>query len=202
MHIFSAGREVNKNLPKEAFFRNLEVAPSVKAKFTSDVQKITLVCCLSPQTSTLPAGEEVKEVDVMRLDLKNPDIDSKILETIARQMPFKLIFELVYNDREQIAVWHRKLYKTDSRLIDAAALEIKGLNLDEVWKNLVAQIAGLKVAPEQSLDEAAANKEEVEKLKKQIAALENKIHREPQFNRQVEMNKELKSLKMSLGEHN
>ena len=37
-----------------------------------------------------------------------------------------------------------------------------------------------------------------EKLQKQIAALENKIRKEKQFNRQVEMNAELKQLKKNL----
>ena len=39
---------------------------------------------------------------------------------------------------------------------------------------------------------------EEEKLQKQIAALENKIRKEKQFNRQVEMNAELKRLKKDL----
>ena len=39
---------------------------------------------------------------------------------------------------------------------------------------------------------------EIEKLQKQIAALENKIRKEKQFNRQVEMNAELKQLKKNL----
>ena len=37
-----------------------------------------------------------------------------------------------------------------------------------------------------------------EKLQKQIAALENKIRKEKQFNRQVEMNAELTRLKKNL----
>ena len=37
-----------------------------------------------------------------------------------------------------------------------------------------------------------------EKLQKQIAALENKIRKEKQFNRQVEMNVELKQLRRNL----
>lgn len=46
-----------------------------------------------------------------------------------------------------------------------------------------------------SIAENIQRSAEREKLQKQIAALENKIRKEKQFNRQVEMNAELKRLK-------
>ena len=49
-----------------------------------------------------------------------------------------------------------------------------------------------------SIAENIQRSAEREKLQKQIAALENKIRKEKQFNRQVEMNAELKQLKKNL----
>lgn len=51
---------------------------------------------------------------------------------------------------------------------------------------------------ELSLAENVANDEKKLRLQKQIAALENKMRREKQFNRQVEMNAELKRLRKEL----
>ena len=49
-----------------------------------------------------------------------------------------------------------------------------------------------------SIAENIQRSAEREKLQKQIAALENKIRKEKQFNRQVEMNAELTRLKKNL----
>lgn len=49
-----------------------------------------------------------------------------------------------------------------------------------------------------SIAENIQRSAEREKLQKQIAALENKIRKEKQFNRQVEMNAELKQLRRNL----
>ena len=49
-----------------------------------------------------------------------------------------------------------------------------------------------------SIAENIQRSAEREKLQKQIAALENKIRKEKQFNRQVEMNATLKGLRKEL----
>ena len=36
------GKTLNKTIPKEAFFRNLDITPDIKNKFVSDIKKITL----------------------------------------------------------------------------------------------------------------------------------------------------------------
>ncbi len=51
--------------------------------------------------------------------------------------------------------------------------------------------AGVRIQHSENIQRSA----EREKLQKQIAALENKIRKEKQFNRQVEMTAELKQLK-------
>lgn len=53
---------------------------------------------------------------------------------------------------------------------------------------------------EYSIAESIQRSAEREKLQKQIAALENKIRKEKQFNRQVEMNATLIALRKELKE--
>lgn len=81
------------------------------------------------------------------------------------------------------------------------SLAISGLSLDAVYDGLVRQIARLQGESwnaAYSIAENIQRSAEREKLQKQIAALENKIRKEKQFNRQVEMNAELKQLKKNL----
>ena len=78
------------------------------------------------------------------------------------------------------------------------------MNMDTVYESLVRQIAGDKLLSEsgESLKESVERDEKKKQLEKQIAALESKMRREKQLNRQMEMNAELKKLREELeGKH-
>lgn len=83
---------------------------------------------------------------------------------------------------------------------DELHLCIDGLNMDAVYENLVRQIAGDKLQTDssESLKESVERDEKKKQLEKQIAVLENKMRREKQLNRQMEMNSELKKLRIEL----
>lgn len=74
-------------------------------------------------------------------------------------------------------------------------MRIDGLNMDTIYENLVRQIAGNKLAKEnnESLKDTVERQAAREKLEKDIAKLRAKIRKEKQFNRQVELNKQLKA---------
>lgn len=73
--------------------------------------------------------------------------------------------------------------------------------MDAVYESLVRQIAGnaLQAGSGESLKDSIERDEKKKLLEKQIAALENKMRREKQLNRQMEMNAELKKLKRDRG---
>ena len=69
--------------------------------------------------------------------------------------------------------------------------------MDAVYENFVRQIAGESLASsgEKDLQDSVERDLRRKQLQKQITALENKIRKEKQLNRQVELNTELKALK-------
>ena len=188
------GKTLNKNISKEAFFRNLDITPEIKNKFVTDIKKISLAHSISPLTCNLSAGEEVKEINIINIELKKEEADLRVLEKIAKQMPFKIIFSLTYEEEKQVVVFHNKLFKTGWSSSKTIQPEFHGLNLDDLWKYLVSQVGEFEIKIEEELDEVIEQNEQIEKIKKQIVALENKIQREKQFNRQVELKGDLKRL--------
>ena len=188
------GKRISKTIPKEAFFRNLDIAPGIKNKFVSDIKKLTLVQSISPLTCNLAPGEDVNEINIMEIELKKQEADLRVLECIAKQTPFKLIFSLIYEGQEQIVVYHNKLFNTGWNREGMVAIDFKGLNLNELWKYIVSQVGAFEVTREEELDEVIEQNQQIEKMKKQITILENKVLREKQFNRQVELNERLKQL--------
>ena len=79
---------------------------------------------------------------------------------------------------------------------DELHLGIDGLNMDAVYESLVRQIAGdnLQTDSGESLKESVERDEKKKQLERQISVLENKMKREKQLNRRMEMNAELKQL--------
>lgn len=192
------GKTLNKIIPKEALFRNLDITPAVKNKLVTDIKKISLVRTISPLTCNLTAGEEVKEINIISIELKKEEADLRILEKIAKQMPFMTIFSLTYEGEKQVVVFHNRLFRTGWSTNKTIQAEFQGLNLDDLWKYIVSQVGEFEVGTEQELDSVIEQNEQIEKIKKQIAILENKIQREKQFNRQVELSSRLKDLKKQL----
>ena len=72
-----------------------------------------------------------------------------------------------------------------------------GLNVDKVYENFVRQIAGeaLQTERQESLKESVERDNRRQELQKQIAVLQQKIRKEKQLNKQMQLNTELKKLR-------
>ena len=118
-----------------------------------------------------------------------------------------MIFILEYDGKIQVCTSYKEestgaafkvgsYYHTDWVTEDSFSFSITGLNLDTVYESLVRQIAGETLAKEndESLKETVERQAAREKLEKEIERLRKKIRNEKQFNRQVELNRQLKEL--------
>lgn len=92
-----------------------------------------------------------------------------------------------------------RYYHTDWLAEDELSLKVEGLNLDAVYESFVRQLAGAVLEQtegvQETLQEAVQRSEQKAKLQKQIEALQAKIRKEKQLNKQMEMNAELKKLR-------
>ena len=93
-----------------------------------------------------------------------------------------------------------RYYHTDWIPEDELQFRVDGLNMDAVYESLVRQIAGdeLQADAGESLQASVARDERRRQLEKQIAALENKMRKEKQLNRRMEINAELKKMKLAI----
>ena len=74
--------------------------------------------------------------------------------------------------------------------------------MDAVYENFVRQIGGdvLQRDGNETLKESVERDERRKQLEKQIAALQAKVRKEKQLNKQVQLNTELKRLRKELDE--
>ena len=181
---FPKSTVVRRRLPKEAFYQHLSLTATLKARFVSDVEQIQVENSLTQRNLNLENKSDIKEILLLSLHLKKQDFDGKIVEAIARQNPHKLIFLLMYGECCQLAVYHRKLYRTAWMKENDLSLVLQGNTLEEIWDNLVRQIAisSEEVLQRQELpiDEQLKRQDEINRLKKLIQKTEAAAWKEQQ----------------------
>lgn len=211
---FPPSTEFNKRIPKQKFYENAAVPAAVKRLFADQLRYIYWRNKLAVSTLNLTAGEQVTEIEIFELCLTGPKLDEAVLRQIDCEIPYHILFVLSYENKVQAWIGCKdtsesgntkvsRYLHTDWMPETELSLTISGLSLDAVYDGLVWQIARLQGeswSAAYSIAENIQRSEEREKLQKQIAALENKIRKEKQFNRQVEMNATLIALRKELKE--
>lgn len=187
--------QLQKPLPKTQIYKKFQFSNAQQTKFDADISRMDIVKQVS--TNTIPAireGEKIKSFCVLNVTLKNKNYDIKNIEKISKMISQNLVFALQYEEEIQLAVFCEKIFTTDWMLETNATISLSGLNFDEVWENIIKRIEGGEWNNNFSLEENIELKEKKEKLQKKIEALKNKMKTEKQFNRQVEINVEIKKL--------
>lgn len=197
--------EVNKFLPKEKLIDKLDLTPALKVSLKDNVKKFTIANELSPKSMNIPKGETVSAVFVMEVLLKQKNIDYKLVEAVARQNVHKLLFVLRHEDEIQLSVFYGKLYRGQWAREKDLKIEINGETFEEVWDNMVAQVALVKtdVSNEENHTPVAiqlAKQEERARIEKEIVTLEKQARKEMQPKRKFEIVGEIGELKRKLEE--
>ena len=202
--------EFNRRIPKQKFYDNLSVTPAIKRIFVDQIKIIYWRNKIAASTMNLAGGQAVTEIEVFEIQLNQSSLDEAVLKLIDKEIPYHILFLLTYEDKVQAWIGYKeatgsgtgafkvnRYYHTEWMPLDKLQLPLTGLNLDAVYENYVRQIAGdaLNSDSGETLKDAVDREKKQRELEKKIAALETKIRKEKQFNRQLEMNAELKKLK-------
>ena len=191
--------EIKKQLPKKAIYAKFELKQAQRDGFDADVSRIDIVAVVSPTTvPAIAAGESIKEFYVLAVQLKKKDYDEKNIAMLSKLIPQNILFALQYEDETQLAVYHTKLIRSGWKQTDDTTITLSGLNLDTVWENIIKAIGEIQVQEGKTLTEQIADDEEQKKIKTQIQSLQKQLDKEKQFNKQIEINAKIKTLKKQL----
>ena len=206
--------EFNRRIPKAKFYENINITSSLKRVFVDQVKNIYWRNKISSTTVNLSEGKYVIEIEVFEVNLNSSQVDIDLLKSIDSVIPYHILYILEYNGKYQAWIGYKEATDIDKKIskvdryyhtswLEETELIVKleGLNLDDVYENLVRQIAGDKLQSDnssESLKQSVERNKEIETLQKQISILQNKIRKEKQLNKQIEMNTELKNLRSIL----
>lgn len=77
-------------------------------------------------------------------------------------------------------------------------IELKGLNIDDIWKNIIIQIGNFTIKEGNTLEEQILLEDRLNKLKKDIEKLEKIAIREKQPKKKFELVKKINKLKLEM----
>jgi hypothetical protein len=191
--------EVNRRVPKEKLYTNAIITPRLRDLIKTQIEAIIWCNKLSQTTIGIAEGYNVKEIQVFEIKLRQRELDKGLLTVITKAIPYKILFVLTYDSKAQ--AWMETsgtFYNTEWYPLENLKLRFEGLNLVSVYDNLMRQISGGRLDTDEDIAKAVELDRQRQKLEREIAALEKKMQREVQFNKQVELNMMLKKLKKEL----
>ena len=199
---FPAATAVHRRLPKEAFYKHLPLTKILKEKFVSDVDRIVVENSFTKENLNLASDAEIKEIMLLSISLKNQEFDGKVIEAIARQNPHKLVFLLSFEDQQQLAIYHNKLYRTLWMAHDEIELKLQGYSLDEIWDFFIEQIALYVERADETADLSIEDRLEIQdqilKFEKQIDKTKNAMWKEQQPKKKFELHTRLREYQKKL----
>jgi len=190
--------ELNKQLPKTAIYAKFQMNAAAKERIDKDISRIYIVNEVTADKVNLNEGTEVKSFFVMSVFLKDRGYDERNIITLSRLIPQNMVLVLEYGDEARLATYRTKLMQTDWMPKNSLSIELKGLDLDRVWENIIVQIGGLIVEQGHSLDEQISTDEKRAKLQKEIDRLEKLARAEKQPKRKFELVQKIQLLRRDM----
>ena len=203
---------VGRPVAKSKIYAHAKPTAALRALFVEQVESITWAYKLSPETTNLPAKPAVPEIEVFEVALKLPAVSYSVLRCIDKAMPRPILFNLRFEGRTQpIAAYKRPSDAASDQWVlgdyHAAPWQKEdsprpglpvALDLQSLYEQLLRQHLGAPNRPGETLRDQLDRLSLI--LVKQAAAakLESRLAQEKQFNRKVEINAQLRNIRLEI----
>lgn len=208
---FPTSTKVGKPVPKNAFYKHLEVNTKIKQHFVDDVVGINWLYKIAPSTVNVIDGKQVHEIVVFWAGLKSKDCPDDVFLFIDQKMPRHVVFVLEYEDKYKVLLNYKewkegqadqfkivKTFATEWLSADQLSLTLEGQTMDAIYEAMAGQVSGFGTTNAQDTKRIVELVALITKGKKEVEALQKKIRNERQLNRQMEMNGEARTLKKQI----
>lgn len=196
-------------LPKNKIYEHSGASTRLKDLFVKQVEQITWQYKLAPETLHLPARPGVPEIQIFSIQMKTPELHHDVLRCIDGAIPFPLVFELNSGGKTQITAAYKRPNEADAnrwvlsdyfatdwlpgdskRVAMPVALHMAGL-----YEQLLYRLIPLPARPQETLNELIARAELITTKQREIERITSRLAKERQFNRKIEINRALRTLK-------
>jgi hypothetical protein len=215
---YPAQAAFGRTLPKNRVYEHSGANARLKDLFVKQVEQIVWAYKLAPETLNLPARPGVPEIQVFSLQLKTPELHRDVLRCIDGAIPFPILFELAFEGRTQVIAAYKRPFLSGgeadaSRWVlsdyfatdwlptgcERGAMPV-ALHMGGLYEQLLHRLIPLAARSQETLAELVARVEQMQAKQRELDKTTARLEKEKQFNRKVEINAELRKLKIELEE--
>lgn len=203
---------VGRPVAKSKIYAHAKPTAALRALFVEQVESITWAYKLSPETINLPAKPAVPEIEVFEVALKLPDVSHSVLRCIDKAMPRPILFNLRFGGKTQpvaaykrpsdaaseqwvLGDYHAAPWQPDGEARPALPL---ALDLQGLYELLLRQHLAVPARAGESLRDQLDRLAALSAKQAAAAKLEARLNAEKQFNRKVEINAQLRTIRTEL----
>lgn len=204
---------VGKPVPKNAFYKHLEVNAKMKQHFVDDVVSIHWLYKLAPSTINVEDGKQVHEIVVFSAVLKDKDCPDDVFLFIDRNMPRHVVFILEYEDRYKVLLNYKawkdgqnsqfdiiKTFATDWLTDGQLLLTLEGQTMDVLYEAMAGQVSGFGTTKAEDTKRIVELEGLINKAKREVESIQKRIRNERQLNRQMELNGAARGIKKKIAQ--
>jgi len=204
---------VGKPVPKNAFYKHLEVNVKIKQHFVDDVVSIHWLYKLAPSTINVEDGKQVHEIVVFSAVLKSKDCPDDVFLFIDQNMPRHVVFILEYDNRYKVLLnykeWREgqntqfkivKTFATEWLKVEDLRLTIDGRTMDALYEAMAGQVSGFGTNKAEDTKRIVELEGLIDKAKRKVESIQKRIRNERQLNRQMELNGEARGIKKQIAQ--
>lgn len=193
-------------------FKMLDLFKTIKAdravrKDAENIISVTLTNIISPGRINLSADKNVKEIYIIKIDLKTSRIPELFLKAFNNQIFFQTVFKLCYNNEvkyfSSIKVFNEdklkvlKTYETAWKAENKFEFPIT-TKLATVFKSAIEYITNQKFKQDETYEEYVERLNNIKKLNAEIERLTKLMNVEKQPNLKMALNDKIKKIKVEL----
>lgn len=207
-----------KKIAKEKIYQFGSITSSLKKKFVQQIDRIVWQYKLAPETINIPASKNLTEIQVIDIQLKMDaatDLDETLLTAIDRAISMPLYYRIFAGEQIRFCMAFKRPSEADSRkqvvgsyfatawskasrTLSAAQPLPVALNMQKLYEYLLRSVIAQPARTGESLAEQVTRLVKVRHLTHSLEGLNGQLVREKQFNRQIDINREINKLRAQL----
>ena len=204
--------EFNRVLPKSKLYEHGKPTRAVRDGFVAQINQIVWQYKLAPETINLPARPGVPEIEIFSLELKTPEISEDVLRCIDKAIPLPIFYNLSFDGRiKTVAAYKRPSDADASRWVvgnyfaspwlpansERSELPV-ALDMAGLYEQMLRRLMPQPARTGETLKDHVERLSQLRSKQTEYTKLEVRLHKEKQFNRKVEMNTQLRSIKTDI----
>ncbi|MDR4483177.1 MAG: DUF4391 domain-containing protein [Nitrospirales bacterium] len=199
-------------IPKTKIYEHAKPSSALKELFIRQVDQIVWKYKLAPETINVPQTKSVPEIQIFTITLKDGELKEDVVRCIDKAIPFPIFFEITYDGKCKVVSCYKRPSEADSTkwvvsdyfesswVTDNSTRKPLPITLDlgALYEELLLSLMPYPARDKEKLPDRVERLSRIRAREKELAKTEARLAKEKQFNRKVEINAEIRTMKQQL----